>query len=183
MPSKLKRANKQLRPLMRELIDGYHLHEQIDEFDVKVDFLFAWAEQDDHGQKKGPALKHRGVPALGICRIVNYRDRVKGCGDVEISVDADWWEAPTTTHEQQLALLDHELRHIKVLHDTDQANRPKIKMRPHDFEVGWFHDVAERWGVNSNEVQQAQVLIGEKLKSVYFEYQPELFDKVVGIDD
>lgn len=57
-------------------------------------------------------------------------------------------------------MLDHELFHIQIkmkgqIIQTDDLGRPKIKMRPHDMEVGWFKAVAERNGKYSQERIQA----------------------------
>jgi len=182
MPAKIEQAESILEPLFRELTLERGLHPELLNFKVRIDWLIAYAPVDDDGNKTGPALTAKGLAALGVCRIVNYRDRVKGMGDVEISVDGDWWHDPERTHNQRLALLDHELEHIEVciksegITDRDAAGRPKIKMRKHDFEVGWFHNVAERWKHEALEVQQAQELRTGPLEQVYFSFAADLFE-------
>ena len=44
---------------------------------------------------------------------------------------------------------------------TDDAGRPKLKMRPHDFEVGGFFDIVQR---NGSAAVEAQVIgeVGKK---------------------
>jgi hypothetical protein len=106
-----------------------------------------------------PAIRVHGWTALALTRVVNLRHRVEGLGDVEIVVDGDVW--PTLTERERLALLDHELTHVVVVEkdgevQLDKAGRPKIKLRLHDRQFGWFDDVAQRNGIASQEVQQAR---------------------------
>ena len=59
-------------------------------------------------------------------------------------------------------MLDHELHHMEVKLDEegvvirDDLKRPKLKLRKHDVEVGWFALVAGRHGSNSLEIEQAK---------------------------
>lgn len=83
-----------------------------------------------------------------------------GRGDAEISLDGDWWR--TASEEERRALLDHELHHIAPELNqnsqpiTDDIGRPKIHMRKHDFQFGWFTIIAERHGLASAECIQAK---------------------------
>jgi hypothetical protein len=96
----------------------------------------------------GPALSHGGYPAAGLCKINSLKDRVEGKADVTITIDKAWW----TSHDvnQNLALIDHELHHILIAHDDngklieDDAGRPKVKLRKHDWQQGGFLDIAKR---------------------------------------
>jgi hypothetical protein len=130
---------------------------------VKIDFIFAKADRDEEsGELLGPAITKNGVGALGLCRIINLRDRTMGRGDVEIMLDMDWWEK--ADWEEQNALLDHELHHIQLKggkNPLDDLGRPKIKLRKHDHEFGWFAIVAARNGAASLERQQAKAMLDE----------------------
>ena len=44
----------------------------------------------------------------------------------------------------------------------DAQGRPKIKLRKHDFQVGWFHEIARRHGEHSVEVRQCRELVSEQ---------------------
>lgn len=123
---------------------------------VRVGMLMAYAPEDkDTGDPKGPALKRHGVPCLALVRIVPTKDRVAGMPDAMIYVDGDAWRG--LTHSERLALLDHELEHIDfpTNRGEDCHGRPKLKIKPHDHEFGWFDAVAERHGSSSQEVRQA----------------------------
>lgn len=124
---------------------------------VKIDLVFAYGNRNDDGELTGPALSKNGVTALGICRVVNLKDRAKGLGDAEIAIDGDWWEK--ASDEEKDAVIDHELYHIKLTGKTDDLGRPKIKMRKHDFDFGWFTVIALRHGIHSVEVKQAKAVM------------------------
>lgn len=47
---------------------------------------------------------------------------------------------------------------IVVTGDNDDLGRPKLKMRKHDVEIGWFKIIAERHGAHSIERQQAKII-------------------------
>lgn len=125
-------------------------------FGVKIDLLSVATDGEE------PALKLHGYPCAAVIRVVGLKERAKGHGDVEITIDEEVWHTSDTA--QQRALIDHELRHIALKMDPknekqvklDSAGRPKIGMHKHDLQVGWFRDIAERHGDASFEVQQAR---------------------------
>jgi len=131
---------------------------------VKIDFIMARASLDEAtGEPTGPAITHQGYPANGLCRILSLKDRVMGRGDCEIILDGDQW--PKWKDEVRRALIDHELYHVQICMDErtgqlkrDDIGRPKLRLRKHDFQVGWFHEIAERHGKASFEVRQALTL-------------------------
>jgi hypothetical protein len=129
-------------------------------FPVTFDLLDVFADQDANGEPKGPAIKHHGRAVHADIRAVSKADRALGRGDVLIRFDGDHWE--DMSEADQLALIDHELRHLNPLRTKDEAwkkddlGRQLFAMHDHDVEVGWFIDVAQRRGEASIEVQQAK---------------------------
>ncbi|MEA3210974.1 MAG: hypothetical protein QOE70_4031 [Chthoniobacter sp.] len=125
--------------------------------------MFISRNDDDEGVT--PVLSHGGVPALALARVVGGKDRAKGCSDAEILIDRDRYN--DCHPAQQDALLDHELQHFELATDKfgapthDAGYRPKLKLRPHDYDFGWFECVARRHGMASFEVQQAKVMMDE----------------------
>lgn len=118
---------------------------------VTVQTVFAVApRRKGTGEPKGPALRHHGYPALAVIARIPAKKRLRGSKDAELTLDGDRW--PDLTDEEKWALLDHELEHLQVAKDKDggpkldDANRPKLKMRPHDCEVGAFFEVVKRNG-------------------------------------
>lgn len=141
-----------------------HHYPEIKEAGVTFDFLFA-------SNENGDAITHGGYPAIGLCRIISLKDRAAGRSDAEITLDAKAWE--DMTELQRNALLDHELNHVVVKRDKqnaiafDDLSRPKLKSRKHDYQFGWFTDIAKRHGEASPEVYQAK-LIWDKDGQAFF---------------
>lgn len=156
MPT-FQRADKSVSDMAKSLIAEFKSHEALHTRDVRVDYMFAFPDRDEEGQAINDALKHQGVKALGLCRKVSLKDRAKGMGDAEIVLDGDWWQGATT--EEARALLDHELHHIAVSQDNDDLGRPKLKLRKHDHQFGWFKIIAMRHGQASQECQQAKAMM------------------------
>lgn len=111
-----------------------------------------------------PVLTHGGYPAQAVCRITPVRDRALGVADAVIVVDRSNWLMLGV--QQREALIDHELQHIERVLDkdtelpkTDAVDRPKIRIRKHDFEIGVFAVIAERHGEASPEVRAFRSLI------------------------
>lgn len=145
-----------LAEMAAEILTEFETHKPILEAEVRVDYLFAFGDVNENGETVGDALKKNGVKALGICRKLGLKDRAKGLGDAEICIDGDWWDHASP--EEQRALLDHELHHIAVNGEKrDDLGRPVLKLRKHDFDVGWFAIIAQRHGVHSVERQQAKI--------------------------
>jgi hypothetical protein len=168
MPSTYQQASDDVREMAKSLMIQYH--NELFEHEVKIDYLFAFGELDaETNEKLAPAIKHNGWPALGLASRTKLKDRVKGMGDCEILLDGDEW--PKMNYAQQLALLDHELEHFEIKRDKygnvekDDIDRPKITIREHDRQHGWFDNIAQRHGINSNEVKQFREIITEAGRS------------------
>jgi hypothetical protein len=140
-------------------------HAELLDAEVKIDFVFAKPSLDKDGEPTGNAITHHGMPALGLCRILNLKDRTKGNGDAEILLDYDFWDSASDAERD--ALLDHELHHLELKRDKknrvkrDDLGRPLFKMRKHDRQFGWFDCIARRHGPASQERQQAREIFSE----------------------
>jgi hypothetical protein len=157
------KAPPEVRDMAEAILEEFISYKPIVEAKVKIDFLFAFAEVGEDGESKGHALTKHGIRALGITRKLGIKDRVMGRGDAEVCLDGDWWEDATPARRR--ALLDHEMHHLEVKTDEDgvvirdDLKRPKLKLRKHDVEVGWFALVAGRHGSNSLEIEQAKLVM------------------------
>lgn len=135
---------------------------------VQIQALFVFEDEP------GPCLKHGGYAAAAVTKIVPVAQRAAGLGDAIIVVDRYVWEhLPTKAKD---ALLDHELYHIERDIDeksgrpkADVLGRPKLKLRLHDHQLGWFDEIAQRHGEWSIEVRQAKQLM-ETGKQLYFDF-------------
>lgn len=146
--------------MAKSVLSVFPSHQPLIDSGVTFAILMAYGDRDeDTGELTNDAITHHGQRALGLARIVNLKDRVKGVADAEILLDGDYWT--TIDEAAQRALLDHELHHVslkisKGIIQHDAAGRPKLKMRKHDVEIGWFKCIAERHGEHSMEQQQAK---------------------------
>ncbi len=109
------------------------------------------------GKNESPAIMHGGYQAAAQIRINNHRQRVEGLEDCTLIIDGDqlgeWSKAKLD------ALIDHELTHILVQRDGDgevkydDCERPKLKLRKHDAQIGVFFDVMERHEAEAIDTQ------------------------------
>lgn len=151
----------------------YHsrLLEPTIEVSVKVETFLVYGPRNKDGEQTGPGIKLRGTTAYACIRVSSLEERVAGRADAVMWIDGDSyksWQAGTLH-----AIIDHELTHLDLVTDpkteevvVDDAGRTKLKLRPHDFEVGWFDEVAERHAGDSIEVRQASTLA--TVRQMYF---------------
>lgn len=143
--------------------------------DVTVTALFVFDEES--GEQ---VLKHQGYPAGATVQISTLKQRALGIADAVIVIDRAYWLSLTAP--QRDALIDHELEHLDrvISKETEQEEaapqfdslgRPKLTMRRHDHQLGWFDDVARRHGHASPEMRQAKQLI-DQTQQLYFEFAP-----------
>lgn len=128
-------------------------HQELIEADATIKFLFA-------RNPDGPAIMHNGYPAFASVKINSLIDRVAGLADATILIDESRWN--DAAEEERESVLDHELQHLECKRNDvgalvyDDANRPKLKIRKHDWHGGGFHAIAKRHGIAAIEVQQIQ---------------------------
>lgn len=174
MPT-FERCPKTVEQLAREILSKFETHAPVLDAGVKIDFVFAYGDRDERDNLTSDALTKNGIRALGITRAIPLKDRALGRGDAEISLDGDWWK--DATDEERAGLLDHELHHIELKHDKagniqfDDLGRPKLRMRKHDYEFGWFKVIASRHGNHSLERIYARTMMADS--GQYF--WPDLF--------
>lgn len=166
MPT-FERCDKSVEHVALSLLGKYEDHAPLLAVEVKIDFVFAYADTDEKtGRPLNEALTKNGIRALGVTRILPLKDRVMGRGDAEIALDGDHWKVISA--EEQTALLDHELHHLSLKTDKhgnvkyDDINRPQLQLRKHDVEVGWFSVIAQRHGAFSVEQKQAKAIMDNK---------------------
>lgn len=126
---------------------------------VTVGALFVFDEESGD-----QVLKHQGYPAAAVVRISPLRDRALKITDAVIVVDRAVWQ--TLSAAQKDAVMDHELEHLERVVDEetgkpkyDALGRPKLRMRRHDHQIGFFNDVVSRHGENAMEVRSVRALL------------------------
>ena len=135
--------------LMLEMVIQKY-HDRLVRAGVTIGIEFAHKAADS---KEPTALKLHGRYCQAIASITPYRARVRGCKDAYVTVDNECWAKKNK--QERVALLDHELTHFELDLDkdgnlrSDDRGRPKLKMRPHDWEIGGFDEVVQRHGVDT----------------------------------
>lgn len=159
------KAPAECQAICKRMLEKYH--GELVDAGVTVDFLFA---QTDPEKEEASALKLHGYACNAIVKVVSYKLRVQGHADAEIVIDGDKW--PSWSDLERDALIDHEITHLELRHDKDgkvardDNDRPKLGLRLHDHEFGWFDSIARRHGKASFEVQQYE----QFKKQTFFEF-------------
>jgi len=132
-------------------------HTDLLEVDVRIQVLASHAKLNKAGFPTGEALLHRGYPALAVVSLFSLKDRVGGSADARIVINGDAWAEHSP--EKKESLLHHECLHLELIRDDegnvelDDACRPKLKLRPHDFEAGIFWEAVKNYGDDSCEAE------------------------------
>lgn len=134
---------------------------ELAEHGVTVEVMDALAKRNaETGEPDGPAITHQGWPAMAVVKVNSQRDRAAGLCDARITVDGDEW--PRWTDAVRRAVIDHELQHLELRVDEDGAvllddcNRPRLRLRPHDFQLGGFSAIVSRHGENAPEFRSLE---------------------------
>lgn len=165
MPSSFAVADVTVTELCDDIIQKFHT--DLDSSAVKIDIVLAF--RDPEGES--PALLKEGHRVWGSSKVISLKDRVKGMGDAEITLDGDAWA--NMNEKSKRAILDHYLEHFSVKRDKngdflfDDICRPIIKLRTPDKIVRLFHGAALRNGKSSYEASQlrSMFLSGPELLS------------------
>ena len=147
----------QVHQMIAAVMEEYH--SELVEHEVKIGA--DWYVPPE-GKPEAP-LKLHGYPAVAVVKITPVRQRQRGIPDAIITIDRAHWNG--LSGDEQYALIDHEVQSISLARDkddhvvADDAGRPRLRMRLHDCQCGWFLACADRHGDNSAEIQQARKLI------------------------
>jgi hypothetical protein len=144
----------------------HKFHPHLEECGAKIECLTATRVGADGEKVGGSAVKVNGYPCAAKVKINSLADRTEGKMDATITIDSEQWEEMTP--DERVALVDHELQHLDVMREDekgavlrDDQDRPRLKLRKHDHQFGWFNAVAERHSDASFEVKQAKHFFDE----------------------
>jgi hypothetical protein len=155
--------------LLSEVLEKHH--PELHDAELIVDVLVAFATKNEQGEPRGPALSHGGYPATATVRINSLKQRVLGGGDALVTLDGD--RCGDFSPLQQRAILDHELTHLELIVsdeggvEGDDIGRPRLRLRKHDHQFGWFDAVVRRHGANSVEWSQFAAFRDQALKQTW----------------
>lgn len=152
------KARAECFQICERMMEKYH--GPLRDAQVTVDILFAKKRPDDSGEinPESHALKLHGYPVAAMVKVNSYKLRAQKHADAEIIIDGDRWDE--WSEQEKEALIDHEIEHLELKTDKDgnvrrdDLDRPKLRVRLHDHEFGWFDSIARRHGKHSFEVQQ-----------------------------
>lgn len=153
MSTRYDKCGPDVTKLVKQAMKDWHtdLHEQ----GVTVQCVFAYATD-----KKGrplPGVKRNGVPGAAKVGITSLQDRARGIPDAKVTIDGFVWDR--LDEQERVALIDHELEHLQLKggkEPRDDLDRPKLKMKRHDWEVWGFESIVKRHGVKALDFQAAQ---------------------------
>lgn len=155
-------------------------HPELRDAEVTIQVLFARVGEGE----TGPAVKAPGGwPAYAVIRRVPLKQRVAGFKDAEITIDEVMWNE--LSEPRKTALLDHELQHLELVYEgaepgtpvaKDDWDRPKLKIRKHDWELSGFKVICERHPDAALEKIAAGEFNSKYGKVVFGAAEPALFD-------
>jgi len=141
-----KHAGKITEPyrIMESLIAKHHSH--LGDAKMAIAWRFGWKADADGRLRLGQAKK-----GTDLDRALHHYDFV-------ILLNHEAWNQGNLTAAQRQALVDHELCHCQVCHDsdgeakTDEESRTVYRVRKHDVEE--FLDVVSRHGLYTSELSK-----------------------------
>lgn len=148
---------------------------------VIIRWLSVHPPRDADNEIIAPALTLAGCTVAAKIKLCSARDRVLTGSDVILETAADIWGV--LNERQQEALLAHELEHLVLRMDKDGktplrdqfTGRVKLNMRPDDYLLTGFYDVAKEYGRDSMEVGRlAYMLHNSGIKQYVFDFVKEL---------
>jgi hypothetical protein len=114
-----------------------------------------------------------GRIVLGKCLKVSDLHREFADYDFIVTLNKEYWEEPSVTKEQRIALLDHEMMHAAPSyngetgeHEVDERGRFIFRTRDHDFAD--FNDIIQRHGIWKRDLVRAAELLAQKRKTPLF---------------
>lgn len=114
-----------------------------------------------HAGEGEDAVKLHGYPCYAVVKRVGIKERSQGLGDATIIIDAERYEK--LSERRRDALIDHELCHLEVAKDKhgdvkkDEADRPVLKIKLHDWQLGGFAQISQRYGADALEVESVRI--------------------------
>lgn len=182
----LTEANQEVRDTVERMVERYH--PGLRDAGVTFRLMFARPKEDANGDPVGHAIAVAGYPALAKVKITPYEQRVgsddrPGLPDCTITIDQDHWDM--LTDREREALVDHELEHLELVEKTqnghqvvqrDDADRPKMRIRRHDHQHGWFDAVVRRHAQAAPEWMQWEQF-EEKRTQLWLPYMEEVEDE------
>jgi len=160
-------------------IDAFHPELATHEVTVAAQLCSPTEKESIKAEKEGRVpqpLKLNGWPCHATVRKTSVQQRLGGMADALITLDALHWD--TLDEPARIALLDHELTHLTVAKDkegfpkSDDAGRPVLSTRLHDWQLGGFREVASRHQQAAPEVVAFREVVSGYGDQLMLEFEP-----------
>lgn len=128
-----------------------NMRPDVDEIKLKIGVVFHHAAVNEHGIKTGPGLSKGGHEVAWTAKVTSPDERLTGSPDLRVKLNGDLWDEMEVP--QRDALLDEVLYAITIVRDpdsdlplTDDALRPRIRLKPFDIYVQGYETIVRRHG-------------------------------------
>ena len=148
--------------IAKQLIEDVPEHQDLDAAHIE----YVW--RDQHAKEKGRAVLGKARKVSGLNGYL-----INGGDLFVIEIAEDTWKQ--LDEKQRIALVDHELCHLRV--DFDDDGEPKLSLRGHDLEE--FAGIVERHGLWASDVAAFGSAVAEQLVLAV----EEVDDFLRGLDD
>jgi hypothetical protein len=151
MPTSYQKAPNAIHAMVEKAMEQYH--PELVAAHVTIDTVIV--DRFDKDEQSIRALKRSGYPIDAKIGVTSLQDRARGIADAKLMIDGLEWNK--ATDRQRVALIDHELEHLDLIPlkptkkepnrsgpKYDDLGRPCLRIRPHDWQLAGFKDVAER---------------------------------------
>jgi hypothetical protein len=154
MPTTYEACGDDVNDLIAQVMAKHH--GELLRLETTVAAVFVSKTDKDGASEIG--LKRNGLPAAAKIGITPLADRARGMADAKLTIDDYAWRR--LNENQRAALIDHELQHLEPnpkededgnTEESDDLGRPRLKLRPHDWELAGFQAVVERHGESAIE--------------------------------
>lgn len=146
MARRIANANQEVYELMRHVMHEHH--PELEAAEVRVGIFMVSDPDETCGAK--PFLEIDGKRVLAFIRKRRILENPK-LGEVVMEIDEFLWQHSLDDTGRR-SLLDHELQHISLCKEKSGSlkrtffGRPKISLVNHDWTVGVFRTLMERYG-------------------------------------
>jgi hypothetical protein len=175
MATRFEVAGPDVTEIIASVVSAYH--PQLRDAGVTIEAVLAFAEVDEEtGEEVAPAVTVGGYPCAAKIKVMGLADRTLGSADARITIDGKNWEV--LGPNERAALIDHETTHLELVLkikdatevvQRDDLGRPKLKIRKHDWQMGFFDEIVRRHGAASPEWKQ-WVAFEEQRKLLWLPY-------------
>lgn len=145
----VEKANKDFYDHLATLCE--EMRPDVHEIKLKIGVVFCHAATNEEGVKTGPGLTKGGYEVAWTAKVTSPEERLTGSPDLRVKLNGDRWEEWSDARRE--SVLDEILHAITIIRDpdsdaplTDDASRPRIRLKHFDIHVTGFEAIVRRHG-------------------------------------